>query len=780
MRRATLITLLLCLAGTVWSDEESKGFEEEGGAVRGPRIMEHKSDSDCKQEKNWPICADEDWGPKCPSGCRIQGLTDNTDKDFGKRIDVIKQKLKDGESTYKSIDVRTKETYELIKDNLVQAQQIEGRYNQVSDDLRKKIEYLKLKVSNQVSRIKLLQSNIRDQVVEMKRLEVDIDIKIRSCKGSCAKSTEFNVDHNSYINIQKQLLQAEATDLKPETNELRVLKMRPIKDSPVDSRYKTLAQHKEQEAQFPIFSDLNQYSFVLEGKAKEVKGPSVSSTHIFSPSSGKEVTSEGSKVVVFGDDKTAHSGTVTGKEIKGGDQSVKVVSSESRVVSCSKTIKKRIVHGPDGPKEEVIETISGGEECEKLEKLKESGKGEVGPDGTYTIRISGSDVGDKSKFPSLEEYFHSAFETGKQTSQSSSGISSSSSSKTSHSVVGSHDVFTNLGEGEFDDFSHSHLESPSFIPSKTQYSTGGGSSSFSKTVVSSSSSGGTKDGSQWGTKIMKSGAMFEDLGPIQHDNSEEDRPDLQARSVKKEVKLFEDYTGTDCDDIRQKHSSGAKSGIFKVRPEGSNKVLSVYCDQDTHLGGWLLIQQREDGSLNFNRTWPNYKNGFGKVDANGKGEMWLGNEYVHLLTQKETILRIEMEDWSGEKAYAEYNFQLGPESEGYVLNVSHYDGTAGDALIEGSKDDGDYTSHVNMKFSTYDRDSDKWEENCAEMYGGGWWYNNCQAANLNGIYYPGGQYDPRNNVPYEIENGVVWVPFKAADYSLKTVKMKIRPVETAD
>lgn len=235
----------------------------------------------------------------------------------------------------------------------------------------------------------------------------------------------------------------------------------------------------------------------------------------------------------------------------------------------------------------------------------------------------------------------------------------------------------------------------------------------------------------------------------------------------------------DCDDIRQKHSSGAKSGIFKIRPEGSTKVLSVYCDQDTQLGGWILIQQRQDGSVNFNRTWQDYKNGFGSVDAGGKGEVWLGNENIHLLTQKDTILRIELEDWSGEKVYAEYNIQLGSEAEGFTLKVSQYEGTAGDALIEGSKEDGEYTSHINMKFSTYDRDSDKWEENCAEMYGGGWWYNNCQASNLNGIYYIGGQYDPRNNFPYEIENGVVWVPFKAADYSLKTVRMKMRPVETS-
>lgn len=192
-----------------------------------------------------------------------------------------------------------------------------------------------------------------------------------------------------------------------------------------------------------------------------------------------------------------------------------------------------------------------------------------------------------------------------------------------------------------------------------------------------------------------------------------------------------------------------------------------------------MIQQRMDGSVNFNRTWQDYKRGFGSVDGKGRGELWLGNENIHLLTQNETLLRVELEDWDGNAAYAEYIVQVGTEAEGYALAVSSYEGTAGDALVAGWLEEGsEYTSHAEMQFSTFDRDQDRWEESCAEVYGGGWWYNSCQAANLNGIYYPGGHYDPRYNVPYEIENGVVWIPFRASDYSLKVVRMKIRPLET--
>ena len=39
---------------------------------------------------------------------------------------------------------------------------------------------------------------------------------------------------------------------------------------------------------------------------------------------------------------------------------------------------------------------------------------------------------------------------------------------------------------------------------------------------------------------------------------------------------------------------------------------------------------RFDGSVDFHRSWEDYKNGFG--DPNG--EYWLGNEALHLLTKE--------------------------------------------------------------------------------------------------------------------------------------------------
>ncbi|KAM9026724.1 fibrinogen alpha chain [Ara ararauna] len=759
-----ILCVLLCL-NLAWAQDGESTFEKEGGGVRGPRIVEHMSQSTCQYEKNWPICADDDWGTKCPSGCRMQGLIDETDQDYSHRIDKIRKLLLENQNNYKKSNRIVVETVNVLKPNLDSAQKLDDDYGRVSGELRQRIVTLKQRVVTQVNRIKALQSSIQEQVTEMKRLEVDIDIKIRACKGTCARSFDYQVDKESYDNIQKQLTQANSINLHPElqTSTLSTLKMRPIKDSNVPEHFK----HKplpEMQA-LNIINNIKQMQVVLERSETDTKPSRGDSVYLAAESRG-DGPSHTSKLV------TPTHGRET---VSLGDK------TSSTVRRCTKTTTKRVVTGPDGPREEVVEkTVSSdGSDCSYLQGAGNREEGSVyhvgGTDGFHKL---------EKLFPELESFFtpDSASTTSKHFGGSSSFSSSSHTTGTGSSHLGtgvsSHSgtyggkgKFTDLGEEEEDDFGGLHLQ-PSGFPS--------GSASHSKTIVTSASSSFNKGGSTFETKSLKTREITEELGGVQHDQSAEDTPDFQARSIRPSgMKQRRASTGKDCEDIRQKHTFGAKSGIFKIKPAGSNKVLSVYCDQDTTLGGWLLIQQRMDGSVNFNRTWQDYKRGFGSVDGKGQGEFWLGNENIHLLTQNDTLLRIELEDWDGNAEYAEYIIQVGSEAEGYALAVSSYEGTAGDALIEGWLEDGtEYTSHAQMRFSTFDRDQDRWEESCAEMYGGGWWYNSCQAANLNGIYYLGGHYDPRYNVPYEIENGVVWLPFRASDYSLKIVRMKIRPIET--
>ncbi|XP_072027926.1 fibrinogen C domain-containing protein 1-B-like [Amphiura filiformis] len=210
----------------------------------------------------------------------------------------------------------------------------------------------------------------------------------------------------------------------------------------------------------------------------------------------------------------------------------------------------------------------------------------------------------------------------------------------------------------------------------------------------------------------------------------------------------------DCLDIAL--SGDYNSGPYKIKPwvRGS-KLVDVYCDMDTDGGGWTVFQHRFNRSVNFYRGWDDYENGFGNVD----GEYWAGLRLLHLLTSSGSPprLRIELEAFDGDTAYAEYeSFTVGDSSSNYVLTIGSYSGNAGDSL----------GYHNNMQFSTYDRDNDNsvHVSNCAETYQGAWWYKSCHRSNLNGQYL---------GSTGTSSSGMVWYYWKFSR-SLKKSSMMVR------
>ena len=222
-----------------------------------------------------------------------------------------------------------------------------------------------------------------------------------------------------------------------------------------------------------------------------------------------------------------------------------------------------------------------------------------------------------------------------------------------------------------------------------------------------------------------------------------------SRSVKA---MNLDITARDCSG----HKGKGKSGAYIINPDG-NKPFIAFCDMKTNGGGWTVIQRRADGSVNFFKNWVDYKIGFGSIE----NEFWFGNEKIHRLTKrKNMMIRFDLEDVDGNKAFAEYKmFYIDGESENYRARVSGYSGTAGDSF-----------SFTNgLQFSTKDRDHDTAIGSCASLYHGAWWYGACHDSNLNGKYLNG----PHKSYA----NGVNWENFKGHRHSLKMTEMKVRPVD---
>lgn len=185
----------------------------------------------------------------------------------------------------------------------------------------------------------------------------------------------------------------------------------------------------------------------------------------------------------------------------------------------------------------------------------------------------------------------------------------------------------------------------------------------------------------------------------------------------------------DCSDIHWVQPEGP-SGVYETFPTFDNKApVNCYCDmgqpgaKDT--GGWTVILRRRNttyGLVNFNRTWTEYRTGFGDP---GEGEWWFGLSSLHALTYRQPYeVDLLLHDIEKGTFHAQYTtFRVEDEAHAYKLILGGFSGNlTHDALT---------SKHNGSPFSTWDKDNDSWGSgNCGQSNGGGWWFNNCHFTTL--------------------------------------------------
>ncbi|XP_059154478.1 ficolin-2-like [Physella acuta] len=137
-------------------------------------------------------------------------------------------------------------------------------------------------------------------------------------------------------------------------------------------------------------------------------------------------------------------------------------------------------------------------------------------------------------------------------------------------------------------------------------------------------------------------------------------------------------------------------------------VKRTLCDTKTDGGGWIIIQRRIKGDVNFTRTWNDYKNGFGSTS----GDFWIGNDVISQLTDSGyNELRFDMK-YEGKDYYAVYRgFKVENEAAKYKMSLTSFSG--------GNVHDW-FRDHKGKKFTTIDSDNDEWSDgNCAVDRRGG-------------------------------------------------------------
>ncbi|XP_046547391.1 fibrinogen-like protein 1 [Haliotis rubra] len=202
---------------------------------------------------------------------------------------------------------------------------------------------------------------------------------------------------------------------------------------------------------------------------------------------------------------------------------------------------------------------------------------------------------------------------------------------------------------------------------------------------------------------------------------------------KRTCQCYGGYIGQYCERIMQDCSEGytthhynSGSGIYMIHPVLSPTPFQVWCRMNH--GGNTFVQRRKDGSTNFNRSWQEYKEGFGDLSK----DFWLGNEQISYITngRSHQFVFLIKDEGSNKTRHRVYRYFTLSQDGMYTMRYQYTFGH-NDPLAHG----GDCLGELKgQPFSTYDQDPDDSPLNCAQEHQSGFWFKNCTPCNPNGVW----------------------------------------------
>ncbi|XP_054083046.1 angiopoietin-related protein 7 isoform X2 [Zeugodacus cucurbitae] len=182
-------------------------------------------------------------------------------------------------------------------------------------------------------------------------------------------------------------------------------------------------------------------------------------------------------------------------------------------------------------------------------------------------------------------------------------------------------------------------------------------------------------------------------------------------------------TPRSCAEILPNLSAG-NSGIYNITPLNMSP-FEVFCLTDPKGGcGWTLVWRRNEINDDFNRTWAEYRNGFGELTDN----FFIGLDKLYALTIAEPQqLRMGIK-------YGSNNWELDIFDEFVVGNVC----TQYELVITNPQNKRRIFKRLNKRahFFTKDLSSSSKNEECAKAMGMGWWYtDDCKNYLKSRVYY---------------------------------------------
>ncbi|XP_046546273.1 fibrinogen-like protein 1 [Haliotis rubra] len=225
-----------------------------------------------------------------------------------------------------------------------------------------------------------------------------------------------------------------------------------------------------------------------------------------------------------------------------------------------------------------------------------------------------------------------------------------------------------------------------------------------------------------------------------HYNVKTDSPCLNGgtyNSTTSTCRCYHGFIGHYCERLMYDCTEGSQSphytdqkGLFYILPPTASSPFKVMCNMK--YGGKVYLM-RKDATypyVDFNRTWEEYRDGFGDLTLDGN--FWLGNEKIFLIsTYRDMKLNIQMYHNSDFYQHFYKQFKVLNESSGYKASYIHHFGNSKHNFTHYL--DNCMKDQNEMLFTSIDRDNDlKNGENCAQIRLSGWWYNECGGCNPTG------------------------------------------------
>uniref|UniRef100_A0A6B0V669 Putative ficolin/ixoderin n=1 Tax=Ixodes ricinus TaxID=34613 RepID=A0A6B0V669_IXORI len=224
-----------------------------------------------------------------------------------------------------------------------------------------------------------------------------------------------------------------------------------------------------------------------------------------------------------------------------------------------------------------------------------------------------------------------------------------------------------------------------------------------------------------------------------------------------------------CSQIKRQGHNDSK--VYEIYILG--KPINVTCDMtSTDGGGWTVIQrqsQKEKDELFFEKDIEAYKRGFGTAE----GSFWIGLEHLRALTSfpnNQQALKIELKRSNGQWRTVVYyhKFQVGSKDEQYKLIIEEYDHKKGKGYDALTGHNGYVFTIKNSSKANPDRGTCYSEK---EILSGGWWFKDCNQANLNGR---------KRGISTLAKPGITWKDISdmnSYSYTYDWVEMKIRDAD---